>query len=564
MGDTVTKVLKRSLQDLGFGLATDWMNRSRQMHRGLCVILQIFSAIILFNLTHAPVALAEPSQNAGASAKPAAAAPAPDAPKPAAPQAQTISDPLINVDDLKLLIEPLTKQELEVEANGWFSLLRAKVKEISDAELAVRRKNREIAALKDVKKAADNASNKIAASTDGPKTDEEKEAAAKLAEANAKLAQTMEAHKSEEPTKDIAKADIKPANTAGAKPLPQKPLPPSDKDILKKAVENAQKSAEKTGDHSVVAEKLEAAKKEAEASKDVAAIATTQQNPPAASKATKDVAATTPPVVSEAQKAEALAARTEQAAAAKADVKVQLVDYSNKLATERTGIIDRLKVVLDELDLLGGDSKAMRAYISAVSGIKVEVSDYESTIARLKAWLTAEEGGLRWARNLALFLAYLIGAWVLSKVVRNLLSKSIGRASSTSKLLRNFVIDTSGRAVLILGLLAGLSALEIDLAPLLAVIGAAGFVVAFALQGTLSNLASGLLIMVNKPFDIGDNVEVGGGAKGGVEEVSVFATTIRTEEGVKKIVPNNTIWNNVIVNNSTGVTIPAKEEPKPA
>ena len=196
----------------------------------------------------------------------------------------------------------------------------------------------------------------------------------------------------------------------------------------------------------------------------------------------------------------------------------------------------------------------MRAYISAVSGLKVEMSDYDSTIARLKAWVKSDEGGLRWAKNIALFFSYLVGAYVLAKIVRSVVGKSIGKATATSKLLRNFLVDMSGRAVMALGLLAGLSALEIDLAPLLAVIGAAGFVVAFALQGTLSNLASGLLIMFNKPFDIGDEVEVGSGIKGRVEDVTIFSTLIQTEENTRKIVPNNTIWNGVIVNNSTGAT----------
>ncbi len=92
-----------------------------------------------------------------------------------------------------------------------------------------------------------------------------------------------------------------------------------------------------------------------------------------------------------------------------------------------------------------------------------------------------------------------------------------------------------------------------NLAPLLAVIGAAGFVVAFALQGTLSNFASGLLIMVFKPFDVGDNVEVGSGIKGKVTHVTIFSTYIRTEDGVVKIVPNDNIWKSVIVNETTGV-----------
>jgi small conductance mechanosensitive channel len=89
---------------------------------------------------------------------------------------------------------------------------------------------------------------------------------------------------------------------------------------------------------------------------------------------------------------------------------------------------------------------------------------------------------------------------------------------------------------------------------LLAVIGAAGFVVAFALQGTLSNFASGILIMVFKPFDIGDQVDVGGGIKGKVIGVNIFSTRILTDEGLQNIVPNDNIWKNVIVNLTTGVS----------
>ena len=111
-----------------------------------------------------------------------------------------------------------------------------------------------------------------------------------------------------------------------------------------------------------------------------------------------------------------------------------------------------------------------------------------------------------------------------------------------------------------------MSALEVNLAPLLAIIGAAGFVVAFALQGTLSNFASGLLIMTNKPFDVGDEVEVGGGIKGRVTRVSIFSTYIETDDGLMKIVPNDNIWKSVIVNQTTGVVKapPATAEAKPA
>jgi small conductance mechanosensitive channel len=370
----------------------------------------------------AAAAQAQTAPEKPAEAPAAAPAPAPAPVKKDAPKAVTTVNPAIDIDDLKLIVEPMTRAELETEADAWFALLRAKVSDISKAELAVRRKNREIAAIK-AKAAAD-----------------------KSAEAAA------------------------PAAAAGD--------------------------------------------------------ATTQQ----------------------------VAAKTEAKTDAKTDAKVQLVDHSTKLAAERTAIIDRLKVVLDELDLLGGDTKAMRAYISAVSGLKVEVSDYVSTIARLKAWLTADEGGMRWAKNIGLFLAYVLGSMVLARLARAILTRSTGIATATSHLLRKFIIDWSGRAIVFLGFLAGLSALEVNLAPVLAIIGAAGFVVAFALQGTLSNLASGLLIMINKPFDIGDEIEVGGDIKGRVEAVSIFSTYVVTPENTHKIVPNNTIWSGVIVNHTTGRT----------
>jgi small conductance mechanosensitive channel len=271
-------------------------------------------------------------------APPPANAPASEPPKPSAPVAQTISDPSVDVDDLKLLIEPLTKAELEVEANGWFGLLRSKVKEISEAELAVRKKNREIATLKEVKKAAKEAASvevKTNSSTiDGAQSGEQKKAQANLAAANAKLSETVEPSNAAPSLKaQTAKAiSVKAAAPAlDAKKTAQQPQATNDKEILKKALE----SAEKTGEQLGVAEKAAAVQKEAEAASSVASVtATTVPTTPAPA----------------ATQAEAIAAKTDIAAEAKADVKVQLVDYSTKLATERTALIDRFKVVLDQLE----------------------------------------------------------------------------------------------------------------------------------------------------------------------------------------------------------------------
>jgi small conductance mechanosensitive channel len=265
------------------------------------------------------------------------------------------------------------------------------------------------------------------------------------------------------------------------------------------------------------------------------------------------------------QKVENLATKVAEATTAKTDVKVQLIDYSTQLTSARTALTDRLKLVLDTLELKGGDPKEYRLYIASIAGVKIDVTDKTATWARIKYWATADEGGLRWARNLGIFSGYILGSIVLAWIVRIIMRRLMGVGQVSSHLLQDFLVAMSGRVIVFVGVLLGLSAPEVNLAPLLAVIGAVGFVIAFALQGTLSNFASGLLIMVNKPFDVNDEVEVGGGIKGQVAAVSIFNTLIQTEDGLKMIVPNNSIWNGVIVNHTTRiVSNPTAAETKPA
>src|SRR5580692_12308066 len=108
----------------------------------------------------------------------------------------TTKDPQIALDDLELLLEPMTTEETETEAKGWYSLLRAKEREITVAELDVRRKNREIAQLEKQKTAAADlarATEEVKAAT----SDKDKVAAAQhLAEAQKNLAQRSEEHTS--------------------------------------------------------------------------------------------------------------------------------------------------------------------------------------------------------------------------------------------------------------------------------------------------------------------------------------------------------------------------------
>jgi small conductance mechanosensitive channel len=512
-------------------------------------------------------------------AAPAAADAAPKAAKDAEPT--TTKDPQIALDDLELLLAPMTKEETETEAHGWFALLRAKEREISVAELDVRRKNREIAQLEKQKSAAADLA-KATEEVKSASSDKDKEAAAqKLAEAQKNLAKTV-ATASKETAKEEKKADA--TTAAMAKQADAAPPPPAtvmdsgttagpkvapardDKAVLQKAVETAAKKSEATSDTAKVENVVAATEKEAAAAEQIKSLADATPAVAGSAVATTAPGAATAAVGETSKKAEKLAEKADEASAAKADVKVQLVDYSTQLMGERTAIIDRLKLVLDKLELKGGDAKAYRLYIASIGGIKIDVSDRTATLARISGWLSSDEGGLRLAREVGTFLGYIIGSILVAWLVRMILRRFMSGGRVTSHLLRDFVIVSSGRLIVAIGVLFALAALEVNLAPLLAVIGAAGFVVAFALQGTLSNFASGLLIMVFKPFDVGDDVEVGGGIKGKVTHVTIFSTYIRTDDGITKIVPNDNIWKSVIVNETTGVVKapPATEAPSAA
>ncbi|MEM1129396.1 MAG: mechanosensitive ion channel domain-containing protein [Pseudomonadota bacterium] len=230
-----------------------------------------------------------------------------------------------------------------------------------------------------------------------------------------------------------------------------------------------------------------------------------------------------------------------------------LVEKISELRSARTGVADRLRLVMDAFEAKGGDPAAtqeIRNYIGVVGGVKVDTQDLSTAWLTLREWAQAEDGGLRLARHVGTVVgATLVGAvlgWLLSFVV----NIGLRQTALTSKLLRIFLRRWIARLGALVGLLYGLSMIGTNMTPILAGLGAAGFILAFALQNTISNFASGLLIMFQRPFDAGDEIEAAG-TEGEVEHVSLFSTHLSTAENRKVIVPNNMIWDDVIVN-STG------------
>jgi len=138
-----------------------------------------------------------------------------------------------------------------------------------------------------------------------------------------------------------------------------------------------------------------------------------------------------------------------------------------------------------------------------------------------------------------------IGARVCSRIVaRALKSKRLRK----SDLLADFATRTTKNIIMIVGFLIALQKLDIvDTTPLIAGLGAATLVIGLALQGTLSNFASGLMLLIYRPFDVGSVISVGS-VNGKVESLNLVSTTVLTFDNQLVIVPNNNIWGNVITN----------------
>lgn len=162
------------------------------------------------------------------------------------------------------------------------------------------------------------------------------------------------------------------------------------------------------------------------------------------------------------------------------------------------------------------------------------------------------ENGVQFLINvISAALIFLIGKW-LAKLVSDLTEKAMTKAKIDHTLGR-FVRNIVYSALLVFVVIAALGRLGIQTGSFIAIIGAAGLAVGLALQGSLSNFAAGVLMIIFKPFKAGDYIEAAGTA-GSVEEIHIFTTTLTTPDNCKVIVPNAQITSSNIKNYSANAT----------
>jgi small conductance mechanosensitive channel len=200
------------------------------------------------------------------------------------------------------------------------------------------------------------------------------------------------------------------------------------------------------------------------------------------------------------------------------------------------------------------DTSLYEAQVIATTGeISTDIFDIDVFTGLLTSWFgslgtwVVDNGGSMFF-SVLIFVVIVLVFYKLAQIAQRLLNKAMASAHiQVSQLLHRMILSTTRSVIVVVGVLIALSQLGISLGPLLAGLGIAGFVIGFALQDSLSNFASGIMILIYKPFDVGDLVEIGG-AFGTVSHMSLVNTTVLTIDNQTLVVPNNSIWKNVIKN----------------
>ena len=423
--------------------------------------------------------------------------------------ATTISDPQIPAGDLELLLKPLTKSELIVEVEAWLQLLKSKVTEISTAEIQMRQKSREI------DKKEEEIEKKIEQIEETEKQAEEQAgtSAESITELEQKVEVATEAEKEiQEKVEaiDQTESEIKDITTKTQTELESKP-----EEELSGLEEDLQAKTE---------EVVEAQEKIKDTVQEIA-----QADMELTEKVKK---------IGEAE------------VELQSKVKEHLLVNINKLREEQTALIDRFNVVLSALKDKGGDIEEYEKYVTAISGLNVDmqaIKDVSAFRIMIVGWLKSSEGGMRWLKNIVFFLLTLLAFYILARILGSLTLKTVSRSKRFSDLLKDFFVSAVRKTVMLIGIIIALSMLEIEIAPFIAGLGVAGFVLGFALQGTLSNFASGLMILMYRPYDIGQIIDAAG-VKGVVDSMNLVSTTVKTFDNQIVVIPNGEIWGGVITN----------------
>lgn len=146
-------------------------------------------------------------------------------------------------------------------------------------------------------------------------------------------------------------------------------------------------------------------------------------------------------------------------------------------------------------------------------------------------------------------LVLLVVGWILSGVISRWTYRGLGRIHGIDETLARFFQSLVHYGLLVLVFVAVLGQFGVQTTSVVAALGAAGLAIGLALQGTLQNIAAGIMLLVLRPLRVGEYIETGS-IKGFILEIGLFATEMQTADGLYLMAPNSTLWNTPITNHS--------------
>jgi small conductance mechanosensitive channel len=144
-------------------------------------------------------------------------------------------------------------------------------------------------------------------------------------------------------------------------------------------------------------------------------------------------------------------------------------------------------------------------------------------------------------------IVILIAGWIAAGVVSRAILRTFGRFNRVDRTVVTFAASTAKYGVLTFTVIAVLASVGVQTTSFVAVLGALGLAIGLALQGTLNHVASGLLLVIFRPFRVDDFIEAAG-VSGTVKAITLFTTELATVDNVRVVVPNGAVWGGVIRN----------------
>ena len=188
---------------------------------------------------------------------------------------------------------------------------------------------------------------------------------------------------------------------------------------------------------------------------------------------------------------------------------------------------------------------AQDAATNAATDVAGTVGDAGGMVGSAMTWLVTNGPSL--AINFVTFLLILIIGFWIAKKLSTLAKKAMMKSPNMDETLANFLASLVGYAIKIMVIIAAIGKLGVEATSLIAVLGAATLAIGLALQGTLGNVAAGVMLMLFRPYKIGDYVEVAGN-EGVVDDMNIFTTNLATVDNIKVIIANGEAWGSTIKN----------------